>query len=239
VIDPATSAALGRIEMRERDVLHAYEPGFVPESSDVERPARAVVSHDPLSVVAPDGAYFASADARDGIAFSRDGAFELRDGMLRTADGRAVLGYAGGNRSALVPLRVDRYDGALGRVAQPRVEADGTFSYMRSALDPRSGEVRTERVAAGRLALVRLPAGTQPERVDATHVRPPQGVTPHFGAPADGSFAMLATNSRDPGRVDLVQGLDKLREAYISYEALRTAQHAHGETEKTAMGLVK
>ena len=239
MIDPALSNALDRIAMREADVRGSYRPGFSPAANDVARPSSARPNRDPLSVALPEGSYVVTPDTQGRLTYSRDGSFELHDGELRGPSGRPVLGFALGNRSSLVALRVDPYDTALGRVANPRVEADGTVSYERSAVDPRSGERRSERVAIGRLALARFPAGTQTERVDASHVVPPQGVGPQLGVPADESFGSLATGSRDTGRVDIIAALEKMKEAYVNFEALRAAHHGRGETEKTIMDLVK
>lgn len=239
MIDPAVSAGLTRIEQRERDVVRAFEPGFVPERDDVARAPQIVPSADPLGVVVSPGAYVVTPDASGRLTYSRDGAFALAGGELRSGDGRPVLGFAVGDRTKLVPLRADPYDVALGRVANARVDRDGTFGYERSAVDPRTGERRIERIAVGRVALGRFPAGSQPERLDSTHVGPPTGARPQIGVPGDGSFAPLVTHARDLGRVSIVAGLDKLREAYVAFEALRAANHTRGGLEKTSMDLVK
>ncbi len=65
MIDPAIVRGLDRIGQRERDVLHAYEPGFVPEASDAAVIVKNAPSADPLSAVAPEGAYFLT-PASDG-----------------------------------------------------------------------------------------------------------------------------------------------------------------------------
>lgn len=239
MIDPAVSAGLGRIAERERDVMHAFEPGFEPERGDVVRAPQIVPSADPLGVAIPQGAYVVTPDPAERLTYSRDGAFALERGELRASDGRPVLGFVGSDRTKLMPLRADPYDVALGRVRDARVEPDGTFAYERTTVDPRTGERRTERVAVGRVALGRFPAGSQPERLDGNHVAPPHGVRPHLGMPGDGSFAPLATFSRDLGRVDIVAGLDRLREAYVCFEALRAVNHTRGAVEKTTMDLVK
>lgn len=87
--------------------------------------------------------------------------------------------------------------------------------------------------------LARLPAGTLPERVDVTHVRAPRGVMPLVGHPSDGNFAALTLHARDLGRLNVVAGLQRLAEAYLSLEALLSAHHARGGTDKTTMDLVK
>jgi hypothetical protein len=240
MIDPNVSNAFERLAARERDVVHAFEPGFEPEKADVAGRAGVQPNADPLSTVAPDGAYFVAAGPGASVTLSRAGGFRVANGELRFASGdRAVLGFATDRRQSLVPLRVDPYDAALGRVADARVDADGTFCYTRSTIDPRTGERRSERVTIGRIALARLPAGTQPERVDATHVRAPHGVVPLVGMPADGRFGALVTQSRDLGRVDLLAGLERLREAYDDLEAIRAATRAHGSVERSTMDLLK
>lgn len=239
MIDRSTSAGLEKIASRERDAAHAYKPGFVPESSDVARPSRPVAVQDPLSVAAPQSAYFLGIDAGGKVAFSREGAFEITKGELRGSDGRPVLGFALDDRSALAPLRIDPYDAALGRVSDARVDADGTFGYTRTSIDPRTGARRSERVVVGRVAIARFPAGTQPARVDAAHVVPPAGVKAQIGVPGDGSFPALAPHSRDLGSVDIIASLEKMKEAYDAFEAQRAAYHARGDVEKTTMDLVK
>ena len=239
MIDPATSSGLARIAARERDVMHAFDPGFIPEASDVARKSTVVPDVDPLGVAIPEGSFVVTPHASGGLAYARDGALAIVDDELRARDGGAVLGFGVGDRSKLIVLRVDPYDAAQGRVANARIEADGTFAYSRTTIDPRTGERRAENVTVGRVALARFPAGTQPTRIDARHVAPPAGVRPEVGVPGEGGFAKLATRSRDLGRVDIIASLERMREAYVSFEALRAAHHVRGGTEKTAMDLVK
>jgi hypothetical protein len=239
MIDAATAAGMSRIDARERDVLGAYEPGFVSEFTDVTAAARAIRSPDPLSTVAPAGAYFLSAGSGATVRFTRDGTFALVDGVLCGPDGRAVLGFSTGSPSRVGPVRVDAYDRALGASGGARIDADGTFSYLRAAVDPRTGQRRSERVVVGKLALARFPAGTQPLRLDASHVGLPSGVKAQVGSPADGTFAALVPNARDLGCVDVVAGLAKVREAYDAFEAMRAAYHTRGTNEQTTMDLVK
>ena len=239
MIDPAIAASFARIAARERDVMGAYRPGFIPESSDVASRSNVQPSADPLGVVAPEGTYFVTPGA-DGVArFSRDGGFVLEGGELRAPGGAPVLGIAFGRGSTLAPLRVDPYDAALGHASGARIDADGTFSYARTSVDPRTGERRAERVAVGRIALARFPAGSEPERVDGAHVRAPHGVVPHVGLPADGTFTALATHARDLGRVDIIASIEKMNDAYRSLEALRSAERARGSLEKQSMDLLK
>lgn len=239
MIDSALAAALDRIESRDVDARNAYRAGAFALNADVARPSATRPSADPLSVALPEGAYVLTPDAQGKIGYSRDGAFHLQHGELQCADGRPVLGFTLGNRTQLVPLRLDPYDSALGRISNARVDPDGTFNYMRSAVDPRSGRKRTERVVVGRIALGRFPAATQPTRIDATHVAPPAGVNARIGVPADGSFAALRTGARDAGPLDVMAGLAKMQEAYVHFEALRSADHGRSETEKIAMDLLK
>jgi hypothetical protein len=239
MIDAGMSAALARVAPRERDVSGSYQPGFVPESNDVTRAPRAVATPDALSVAAPPGAYFLGADQSGKVAFSRDGAFGVVDGELRGPDGRPVLGFAPGSRSALVPLRIDPYDRALGGARSASIDAGGTFGYVRTSVDPRSGERRVERVTVGKVAVARFPAGTQPVRIDAVHVAPPPGVKAQIGVPADGSFSALVPHARDVGGIDVIAGLEKMKEAYDSLDVLRAAHHARGALEKAALDLVK
>ncbi len=238
MIDVGSAAGLARIEARRRDVAQAGVAGFNPESSDVAGPTRVVARHDPLATVAPEGTYFLAGDGKGGIAYGRDGGFSLADGWLSAPGGARVLGFPDGGR-ALAPLRIDPRDAALGGAQHPRIEPDGAFVYDRVTVDPRSGERRAERVMAGRLALARFPAGTQPARVDAIHVVPPAGVAPRVGAPGTSGFPLLLTGARDLGRLDLLAGLERLDDAYLAYGALRTAFRGRIGAEKTVLDLVK
>jgi len=127
-------------------------------------------------------------------------------------------------------------DEALGQVAEERIENDGSVCYMRATLDPRTGKRRTELVMIGRVALARFPAGTQALRIDSVHVRAPRGVVPHIGMPADGNFPMVLPHARDVGKLDLLSGLGRLQEAYLSFEALKSARVAENANVKTTMG---
>lgn len=238
MIDLRNEAWLARIEARRSDVEHADVPGFVPDSNDVAGPTRIVAQRDPLAVVAPEGTYFLTGDAKGALAFGRDGRFSVTDGWLCGPDGRRVLGFPHG-AGALAPLRIDPRDAALGGIGEPRIEPDGSFVYGRMAVDPRSGERRVERATVGRIALARFPAGTQPARTGSAHVSPPPGVAPRVGCPAADGFPALVTQARDLGRVDLMAGLARLDEAYLSYGALRAAFRGRAEVEKATLELVK
>ncbi len=139
MIDIKSEAALARIESLRRDIEHADVAGFMPAASDIVGPRRVVGERSALAVVAPEGAYFASVDERGVLAFGRDGRFALRDGILRAPDGRAVLGFPAGSR-APAPIRIDPHDIALGGIADPRIERDGSLTYGRVSVDPRSGD---------------------------------------------------------------------------------------------------
>ena len=103
----------------------------------------------------------------------------------------------------------------------------------------KNGERRSERIVIGKLALARFPAGTQPVRLDGVRVVPPEGVKARVGVPGEGDFAVLVPHARDLGGVDIVAGLEKLKDAYESFDALRVAHHARGSAEKAALDLVK
>jgi hypothetical protein len=243
MIDSPTFDAFAQIERRAADVRYAYESGFEPSNSDValEHSAQSGTrSANPLAAVAPDGAYFVVGASDRPRAYTRDGELRFAGGGLEQRDGTPVLGFATNRpRAALEPLRADPIDVALGRVRNVQVDADGAVAYTRATVDPRSGATRFERVSIGRLALARFPAGTRPLRLDATRLGPPAGVIPHIGLPEDGNFAALRTHARDRGRLDLAAGLDRLSEAYLSFDALRAAHRASGEGERTAMDLLK
>lgn len=242
MIGPASADALGRIAARAQDVLRAYTAGAHAQNADVNRSDRAPEhTTDPLSVAAPPNAYFALQNAGGGRSFTRDGSFHIERDRLVAADGAAVLGFAGGDARGIVPapLALPANDVALGRCADVRIESDGTLAYTRTSIDPRTHERSVERVAAGKLALARFPAGTQPNALDGVRVSAPSGIPPHVGTPADGTFAGIATYARDVGGVDIEASLTKLSEAYLAFAALHAAQKAHMSADKVALDLVK
>jgi flagellar basal body rod protein FlgG len=241
VIDPSLAAALTRVADRAYDALHGYSAAFQPKSSDVARRIPQLLPDaGPLSTSAPSDAYFIVTD-RKRLLLTRDGAMRFDDGVLRAADGAAVLGQKvdGGPSGHLIPLRVDPVDAALRRPRDPRIGPDGIVTFMQTSIDPRTSVRREERVALGRVALARFPAGTQPLRVDDKLVEPPKGVVPQIGHPADGNFGPLRTNVRELGNVDLEAALRRLQEAYVSLEALQNAGRARKDLEKGAMDLLK
>jgi hypothetical protein len=240
MIDGALGDALERIESRAQDVRQAYQSGFEPRNGDVGigGTRQAVPSMDPLTVAAPAGCYFVVDGVGGTPRYSHDGAFSLRDGVLNASDGTPVLGFSG-QGAKLDNLRINAVDIALGNVADVRVESNGGVWYTRAVVDPRTGLQRNESVVVGRVALARFPAGTLPFRLDATHVSAPRGVSPHVGEPGDGNFPMLLTHVRDIGGVSIFTGLQRLEEAYLSFEALRAAGVADDGVAKTTMGLLK
>jgi flagellar basal body rod protein FlgG len=237
VISEPSAAALRRIAERAADLRHAYQAGFETAGAGSPRNATFARTVDPMSAVAPPDCWFAfSSDA--GVRYGRDGRFALVDGALRASDGSAVLGYAPGS-PALVELRAGRVDVALHRVADARVDADGSVTYARAALDPRTGERRVERVEVGRIALARFPAGTEAQRADASHVVAPPGVKARYGKPGDGDFPALRPFARDLGAVDPESGVRRLQEAYLSFEALQAAERQRRGFDRVAGDLVK
>lgn len=242
MISAATTDALNRITARAQDVLRAYSAGGSATSNDSNiAPVQPRYAADPISVAAPANAYFVTQRA-DGLrTFTRDGGFVLEGGTLRTADGSAVLGYADGDARGAIPsaLTLPARDVALGRCGDVRIESDGSVSYTRTTVDPRTTERGVERIVAGKIALARFPAGTQPVRVDDSRVAAPHGLAPHLGTPADGTFAGVATYARDMGSIDIDTSLDKLAEAYRALSALHAATKAGGGVERTAMDLLK
>ena len=65
------------------------------------------------------------------------------------------------------------------------------------------------------------------------------GALPHIGRPADGNFERLVPHARERGRVNVFDAIEKLREAYLAFDALHAAQSAQGKVEKTTMDLLK
>jgi flagellar basal body rod protein FlgG len=193
---------------------------------------------DPLAVSAPEGAYFVTRDELGGTAYTRDGSFSLRDGALVDAGGRAVCGVAAAGETPR-GLRADPVDGALGRVREAHIERDGSLVYQRETVDPRSGMRESQRVVVGRVVLARFPAGTRLAVDDAGESTTPPHVTPELGLPGDANFAPIVPQQRERSRIDIDQSLTRLKDAYISFEALQAAEAANAHLKKTAMDLVK
>lgn len=235
----ASLDALKRIADRANDVLSAYAPGAVPRFGDVAGPARSLPVDDPLSVSAPQGAWFVVSDERGTRTFTRSGTFHFgADGTLQTSDGARVLGTAPAG-GALEPLRLPEPDRSLGRCTDVGVDDDGSVAYSRTSIDPRTRERSLERTVVGRIALARFPAGGNPQRIDATHFSEVAGVVPHLGMPGDGVFGALDPRTRDLGGVDLDAGLRRLSDAYVAFSALQAANKAQGASAKVTMDLLK
>lgn len=237
-VGAAAARAFETIRAREDDVLQAYTPGAAPKRADVAKDATSAPVADALAVTASQGDYFVTSDERGRLTFTRDGSFRCSDGALLDAAGHPVYGYRG-DGATLAPLRADRVDVALGLTDDARIAPDGTVSYERVTIDPRTGARETRDVPIGRLALARFPAGTRPAQADATHVLAGEGTVPHFGRPGDGHFAPVAPNRREQSGIDIDTGLQRLQEAYVALDALRAAHVAERHVEKTAMDLLK
>ena len=237
-VDATIGAAFDRVASRERDAMRAFTPGAAPENTDVANGQTTAFTLDPLSIALPAGDYLVvEGDRGTGRSYTRDGSLALRDGTLVDATGRPV--FASAVNGTLAPVTIDPIDLALHRYENLRIESDGSVVYQRSVLDPRTGARVDERVVAGRLALARFPAGTQPGVQDAFHVGAPPGVTPHVGVAGDASFGSLTPMRRATSSIDVDASLDKLREAYIALDALRAARSADGKVAKTVMDLLK
>lgn len=236
-LSSSLSGALDRIAERAADVRRAYIGGAFPVHDDVATPrGTSELTLDPLSVVAPEDAYFVTIDG-EKQGYTRDGALALRGGRLVDPDGQAMFGLraVGG----FGDLRIDRVDEALGRVRDPAIEADGSFVYRRETVDPRSGSRQSQRVVVGRLSLARFPAGTRLETSDGIRCGAPPGVLPQTGLANDGSFAPLMTMRAEHSRIDIDESLVRLKEAYLAFDALQAAEAAKAHLGKTAMDLLK
>jgi flagellar basal body rod protein FlgG len=239
MLGTSTLDALQRIAERANDVLAAYRPGAFPVHGDVAAARDPLPVADPLSVAAPPDAWFVTGDGNGARTFTRAGTLHVgADGTVQTDDGADVLGFVDGG-TTLAPLRVPEPDRALGRAADARIASDGTVAYTRASIDPRTRARTLEAVALGRIALARFPAGSAPQRIDATHFSGVPGVVPHLGVPADGTFAPLATSARDRGNVDVDASLQKLTEAYVAFAAMQAARKAQGAGDKVVMDLLK
>jgi flagellar basal body rod protein FlgG len=238
LISNAATRALDEIAARERDVLHAFAPGAMPEHGDVTRPASSQPTIDPLSVALPADTYFLTSDDRGRSLFTRNGSFSMNGGTLVDAQGRAILGYANSG-ATLAPLTADPVDAALGFTLSARIEQDGSITYERSTIDPRTGRRETQRIWIGRLALARFAAGTKLQVVDAQHAAAPPGIVPHVGYAGDGNFGSLTINARESSSIDIDASLERLQEAYVALDAIRAAGDARGNVVKTTMDLLK
>jgi len=210
-VDAAIGAAFDRVAAREREAQTSFDPTL------------------------PERAYAIVDDGRGGALYTRDGTFTIRDGRVVDDAGRAVRGTSRPG-AALGELRVDPTDLALGRVRDLHVGEDGSLTYRRETIDPRSGAFSLETVVVGRIALARFPLATALRPVDGSHVRAPDGVVPHVGSAADGTFGPMSGPRAGNG---LDATLQRLQEAYLALDALRAARGAQGATEKGAMDLVK
>jgi flagellar basal body rod protein FlgG len=237
-LNPSLSAALDRIADRAADVRRAFTPGAVPSNDDVASSSPAAFTLDPLSVAAPGDTYFLVRTAGGDTAYTRDGAFHVAAGALLDAENRPVLGA----RTAGAPLselRVDDVDAALNRARDARIGADGTLSYARTEIDPRSGRREMRRVAVGRIAIAKFPAATRLKTQDGTTSFAPQGVVPHVGMPGDDGLPAIAPMRRGGSGVHLDESLARLKAAYVAFDALTAAETAKSQFGKSAMDLVK
>jgi flagellar basal body rod protein FlgG len=237
-LNAAMSAALDRITDRAADVRRAFTPGALPEHDDVlTAAASSDFTLDPLAVSAPDHAYFLTTDARGKKAYTRDGSLSVRDGTLVDAGGRPICGVRGAG-GVPAELRVDPVDESLGRVRDARVERDGSFVFRRETIDPRSGARESQRVVVGRIVLARFPTGTRLAG-DGDEMQAPAGVTPDIGLPGDERFGLLATMQRERSRIDIDESLTRLKDVYLTFDALQAAEAARAHLGKTATDLIK
>jgi flagellar basal body rod protein FlgG len=238
-LNPALSSALDRIAERANDVRRAFIPGALPAYDDVATGrSSGEPALDPLSVVAPDDAYFIGKDATGQTVYTRDGSFHLSDGVLVGENEHPVLGFSS-PESTLAELRIDPVDVALDRVTNARIEPDGSLSYDRVAIDPRTARRELQRVVAGRIAVARFPVATRLETANGLSFSPPAGVLPHTGVAGEGGFLPLQPMQRERSGVDLDESLARLKAAYVAFDALAAAETAKMHLGKTAVDLVK
>ena len=239
IVNSSTSDALEYISERAKDVYQSYTPGARSNYGDVmnkRAAARAVL--DPLSATPPDEAYFLTTDDRGRRCYTQNGNLRVVNGTICGVDGRPMLGVTTPN-GAPAELRVDTIDSALGRIDALHIEADGSVTYRRTSIDPKTGRRENERVVIGRLALARFPAATKLIQLDASHGLAPSGVVPHIGLPGDGNFGPLEPMHQTASRIDIDRSLDRLNDAYLAFDALQAAHKAQGALGKTAMDLLK
>lgn len=238
-MNPSLTSALDRITERAADVRRAFTPGAVPKNDDVATTATsAAFTVDPLSVAAPSDAYFLIRTISGETAYTRNGAFHVGSGVLLDAQDRPVLGM-GVQGTSLTELRVDEVDDALSRMRDARIDADGTLSYARIAIDPRIGRHESRRVSIGRIAIAKFPAATKLKTEDGSTSFAPDNVVPHVGVPGEGGLATISPMRRGGSGVHLDESLARLKAAYVAFDALAAAEAAKSGLGKTAMDLVK
>jgi len=128
MIDKSVADMIEHFEEHSADALGYGTPGYQPNFHAVlDARVRSVRVEDPLSVVAPHGAFFV-VDNGDGTrGYTRAGALQVVDGYLVTGDGRRVLGYPPGKEQGeLQPIRVP----AGTPNAQLMLRSDGSLSLM-------------------------------------------------------------------------------------------------------------
>jgi hypothetical protein len=243
MINSGPAQALAELATRAQEMLHAYEPGYETADVQIRSPklARSEPALDAMSVAAPEGAYFVGQDPSGKTFYSRDGSLRISGRSIGWSDGSAVMGYPAGSTPGTAPqqLRIDPVDTALGRVGEPHIEADGAVVYTRSAVNPKNGKARKERVVAGVVALARFPAGSALSPMSATRVAPPAGVTPAVSAPDAKTVGSLTPKARDLGSVDFESGLNVLREAFLALDAMSAASRIDDRDAHVAMDLIK
>ncbi|MBC5829066.1 MAG: hypothetical protein GIW98_02605 [Candidatus Eremiobacteraeota bacterium] len=238
MVSSAAARALADIASRASDVMRAFTPGAVALHNDSVTQARTQRTNDPLSVAAPKNAYFIAADEHGRHMYTRDGQFGVHQSTLVDRYHHPLMGFKN-HGASLEVLRIDPVDAALHRAKDVHIEADGSVTYTRSLVDPRTGEAHPSRVTAGRLALARFPAGSQLQPLDATRSLAPPGVVPHIGLPGDGNFENVTPNAREGSGLSFTDSIEKLREAYLAFDALRSVQTVQGKVEKTTLDLIK
>lgn len=236
-VSPMVSAALERIEERADDVRRAFTPGAEPLFDDAGRREVSYPTSDPLSVAPPDRLYFVERNASGEIRYTRDGSFVLRDGLLCSRDGGAILGYSRAGR--LGEIRCDPVDLVLGRARGIYVNAAGGVAYERSVVDPRTGRADRQRVSIGRIALARFAAGTRLRESADGGLVAADGVLPQLGVPGEGGFGAVAPMRRESSAIDIDAGIDRLRTAYVEFDAMQAIYQTQNGVAKGAMDLVK
>jgi flagellar basal body rod protein FlgG len=236
-VSPMIGAALERIEERADDVRRAFTPGAEPLLDDSGRDEVSYPASDPLSVAPPDRLYFVERSVSGEVRYTRDGSFVLRDGVLCSRDGGSILGYS--RAGTLGELRCDMLDLALGRVAGVRVGADGSVGYERSVVDPRTGRRDMQRISMGRIALARFAAGTRlGERDDGGLVAIDDAV-PRLGVPGEGGFGAVTPARRESSGIDIDRSIDRLRAAYVEFDAMQAVYQAQNGVAKGAVDIIK
>jgi len=245
MIDAGIAALQDEITARGNELYGWRVPGFEPIHDDIRTPPSSVPAPVPSNVTrgamcvvaAPQGSRFVTLDAQGQYRYTRNGALTIVDGTVMTLEHRPLLGYMPG-ATTIGRLRLPMLDRIITPRQQLHVARDGSVSYDREVLDPRSGLQQIQRQRLGVIALARFPAGSEPVSL-GTYERAPLGIEPYIATPGTHGFEELLPDRLDRGGIDLQRALLHLQTAYERFDALLAERDIAQKNLGTAMDLVK